>query len=159
MMKKPTIGASRTVAQSLGHEPSDVNVWLTILSTASVAATIVVSCIVSHWVLDFLTKPSNQRSATPISGEGLVLPPSPRLEGVEMLGGIQNKESAAVAAQLRSYAWTDRDKRLVHVPIDRAMQLAIELNWLPNSAPKPASDQSQSPPNGSKNSEQKAAQQ
>ncbi len=158
MKKKPVIAAKRTLAQALGHESSDVNVWPTIISTASVAATIVVSCIVSRWVFDFLAKPSNQRSATPLYGEGLVLPPSPRLEGVDMLSGIENNESAAAATQLHSYGWTDRDKRLVRVPIDRAMQLAIELNWLPSSAPKPVSGQAKSPPSGSVNSERKAAQ-
>jgi hypothetical protein len=157
MKKKPTIAAKRTIAHSLGHESADVNVWPTILSTASIAATIVVTCIVSRWVFDLLAKPSNQRSATPLYGEGLVLPPSPRLEGVDMLSGIENNESAVAGAQLQSYGWTDRDKRLVRIPIDRAMQLAVELNWLPSSAPKPESDQSKSPPNGSTSSEQKAA--
>jgi hypothetical protein len=92
-------------------------------------------------------------------GEGLVLPPSPRLEGIDMLSGIENKESAAAVSQLHSYGWTDRDKRLVHVPIDRAMQLAIELNWLPSSTPEPDSDHVKSPPNGKMSTEQKAANQ
>ncbi len=75
-----------------------------------------------------------------------------------MLSGAEKDEQSPAIAQLQSYGWTDRDKRLVHVPIDRAMQLAVELNWLPTSAVKSGADQSKSPPNGSTSSEQKAAQ-
>jgi hypothetical protein len=159
MKKKPTIAAKRTLALSLGHEPSEFNIWPAVISTASVAATVIIACIVSHWVFGLLARPSNQRSATPMYGEGLVLPPSPRLEGIDMLSGIESKESAAAASQVHSYGWTDRDKRLVHVPIDRAMQLAIELNWLPSSTPEPDSDHVKSPPNGKVSTEQKAANQ
>jgi hypothetical protein len=35
--------------------------------------------------------------------------------------------------RLQTYGWTDRDKRTVHIPIVRAMQLAIEQKWLPSA--------------------------
>jgi hypothetical protein len=158
MKHKNAIPSGRSVARSLGHELPKVNPAPVIISTAAVAATILIACLASRWIFDFMVKPSNERSATSMYGEGLVLPPSPRLEGIEMVSGIGKDEQPAPTSQLQSYGWTDRDKRLIRVPIDRAMRLAIELNWLPSKSPKPTSDQS-SPPRQSKSSEQKGAEQ
>jgi hypothetical protein len=119
---------------------------------------VLAACVVSRWIFDFMAKPFNERSAISMYGDGLVLPPPPRLEGIEMVSGIGKDVQPPPTAQLQSYGWTDRDKRLIRVPIDRAMRLAIELNWLPSAAPKPTSDQS-SPPQQPKSSEQKGAEQ
>src|SRR5262249_27538172 len=122
----------------------------TILSAAAVAAMIVVTCIVSRWVFFELLRPLNQRGATPLLGEGLVLPSSPRLEGIEMMSGApSNSEQVAAASQLQTYGWLDRDKRLIPVPIERAMQLAVERDWLPSAAKPPNRNGTSDAPNAS----------
>ena len=124
-----------------GHETPEVNLPRTLLSTAAVAAMIVISCITSRWVFFELLQPLNKRGATPLHGDGLVLPPSPRLEGIEMMiGAPPNSEQLAAARQLQTYGWVDRDKRLVRVPIELAMQLAIERDWLSAAAKPPNND-------------------
>jgi hypothetical protein len=123
-----------------GHESPEVDVARTILSTAAVAATVVITCIVSRWVFFGLVKPLGERSATPLYGDGLVLPPAPRLEGIEMMSDLPlNNEQVAAVRQLQTYGWADRDKRLVRIPIERAMQLAIERDWLPSVVGPPKS--------------------
>jgi hypothetical protein len=101
---------------------------------------IILSAIVSHWVFYAYLQPIGERSATRLSGEGLVLPPSPQLEGVEMMSGTEaNTAPSATAQHLQTYGWIDRDKRLIRVPIDRAMKIAIERNWLPSRPAPPQS--------------------
>lgn len=129
-----------------GHESPEVDLPRTILAAVSIAAMIFISAIVSQWLFYAYLQPLGERTATPLSGEGLVLPPSPQLEGVEMMSGTPaNIAQSAAARQLQTYGWTDRDKRLIRVPIDQAMQIAIERNWLPSRASSTQSDASTDP--------------
>jgi hypothetical protein len=132
---KPIHVGTAPVECVAGHESPEVDMPRTILSAASVAATVVISCVVCRWVFFGHLQPIGERSATPMNGRGLVLPPAPRLEGIEMMSGPPDDGGQSSAAtQLQSYGWVDRDKGLVRVPIDRAMQLAIERNWLASAA-------------------------
>ena len=37
--------------------------------------------------------------------------------------------------RLQKYGWINREKNTVHIPIQRAMDLAIERGWLRSAAP------------------------
>jgi hypothetical protein len=101
---------------------------------------IVLSCVASGAIYRAILRPPNERSPTPITGEGLVLPNAPRLEGIEKMSAAT---SAPIDDHLQKYGWVDREKKIVHIPIQRAMDLAIERDWLraakptQNLAPKP----------------------
>jgi hypothetical protein len=43
--------------------------------------------------------------------------------------------SAPIDDQLQKYGWVDREKKIVHIPIQRAMDLAIERGMLPSATP------------------------
>ncbi len=131
-----------------GHESPEVDLPRTVLAASGIAAMIILSAIVSHWVFDALLHPIGERSATPLSGEGLVLPPSPQLEGIEMMSGSpSNDTQMAAAKRLQSYGWIDRDKGVIRLPIERAMEIAIERDWLP-SAPASTQNKGQSTSSG-----------
>lgn len=51
-------------------------------------------------------------------------PPAPRLQ-IDPRADLAAL-TAAKNAQLSSYDWTDRTKRIAHIPIDRAMQLVAQ---------------------------------
>lgn len=55
-----------------------------------------------------------------------LLPPEPRLQ-VNAQGDFQAFH-ATQEAELNSYGWVDRQKGVVHIPIERAMQLLIQSN-------------------------------
>jgi hypothetical protein len=126
----------------IGHSTPEINVSNTLLSAGAVIATVLICCLAGNWVFGAMLKPSAERSPTPLNGAGLVLPAQPRLEGIEMMSAENGTSPPQVAPdnRMQTYGWTDRDKRTVHIPIARAMQLAIEQNWLPSAPPRTNSD-------------------
>ena len=62
-------------------------------------------------------------------------PPEPRLEPDPLAPGRRMR--AEENAMLATYGWVDRDRGLVRLPIDRAMELLVERG-LPPSKPMPA---------------------
>lgn len=62
-------------------------------------------------------------AATPFASSR-PLPPEPRLQPaprLDLLGYLKDEQSA-----LSSYGWVDRTNGVVHIPIDRAMQLLLQ---------------------------------
>jgi hypothetical protein len=133
-----TIGRPSRIDCVGGHESAEINVPLTVFSAAVLVASIVIACIVSQFVFSWLLHPLGERSATPINGSGLVAPLAPRLEGIEMMSGEElNGARIQASRQLQTYGWVDRDKGIIRVPIEKAMQIAIERNLLPSAAKTP----------------------
>jgi hypothetical protein len=122
---------------NLRHEAPTIDVPGTLLSAAVVLATVVLSCIAGRAVYSALSLPPKDRGPTPLYGEGLTLPPEPRLEGIEMMSAASATRSAIDDNRLQKYGWTDREKKIVHIPIGRAMDLAIGRDWLRSAAAKP----------------------
>lgn len=72
--------------------------------------------------------------------------PQPRLEthNRQVLGALQK----AQRAELQDYAWVDRDRGLVRIPVARAMQIVAARGvaaYDPPESPKPAPTPSPSP--------------
>ncbi|HEX3602346.1 MAG TPA: hypothetical protein VHU84_19485 [Lacipirellulaceae bacterium] len=141
MRAKSKIRKSRPHETQSGHSTPEFNVPNTLLSAGAIITMILLCCAAGDWVFAAMLKPSAERSPTPLHGAGLVLPAQPRLEGIEMMSA-ENGTSTPVAPENReqTYGWTDRDKHTVHIPIARAMQLAVEQNWLPSAQPRANSD-------------------
>ena len=123
---------------NLHHEGPTIDTFRTLLWAAAVVATVVLSCAASREIYSRLVRPANDRSSTPLHGEGLILPAEPRLEGIEMMSLSDAAASADNEDRLQTYGWVDREKKTVHIPIQRAMELAIERGWLRTAAPAPA---------------------
>jgi hypothetical protein len=117
---------------NIGHECPTVDTPRTLVSAALVITMIVLSCVASGAVYTAILRPPNERSPTPITGKGLVLPNEPRLEGIEKMSAAT---PTPIDDHLQKYGWVDREKKIVHIPIQRAMDLAIERGWLRGAKP------------------------
>jgi hypothetical protein len=80
-----------------------------------IAATFVVSMAVFmtglYWLKSFFTLTSNQEVHRKV-----LAPPNPALQNLRV-------EEARV---LGGYGWVDREKGIVHIPVERAMDLLVE---------------------------------
>ena len=119
----------------LHHEGPAIDIPRTLFSAAVVIATVVLSCIASRAVYSALFHPPSDRSPTPLYGEGLTLPVEPRLEGIEMMSAGSTAISSTNDDRLQKYGWINREKKTVYIPMQRAMDLAIERDWLRSAAP------------------------
>jgi hypothetical protein len=56
-----------------------------------------------------------------------------------------NEMRTAQLGKLNSYGWVDREHGIVHIPIEKAMAMAIERSMVRTQAPEPASSATQAP--------------
>jgi hypothetical protein len=130
--------AERNHESNAGHEYTDVSARTTVFSILTVAGLIVGCCLVGRWMFDQLLQPADMRSNTSANGDGLVLPPQPRLEGIEMMSAGEQSTTPLLSAQqteleqLQTYGWVNKNQRIVRIPIRQAMKLVIE-HGLPGS--------------------------
>jgi hypothetical protein len=144
-------------AANIHHEQPTIDTPRTLFSAAVVIATVVLSCVASRAIYTALLRQSNDRSRTPLYGDGLILPTEPRLEGIEMMSAAGTATSADNDNRLQTYGWTDRDKKIVRIPIQRAMELAVERGWLRGTIPA-TSNGPKRPDNSKTSDENKSAQ-
>jgi len=109
----------------VAHEASDVN----IRAIAGFAIGLVVVAIVIHFALYWLLAYYSKREAElrePITyvEPGDEPPPAPRLQVAPQADLAELR--AAEEQALHSYGWIDRDKNIVRLPIDRAMEIIAE---------------------------------
>lgn len=126
-----------------GTDKSDVDVKVIVWSIVIFAIFTVVSFGFVYWSYgalrayedsqqqESMSKLGNQPQELPAEVKVTVdnpvvtaLPPTPRLQPdpPKDLKAMQAEQDAA----LNSYGWVDREKGVVHVPIDKAMAMAIE---------------------------------
>jgi hypothetical protein len=135
-MTRPTRAAGiPSGIANLHHEGPTIDIARTLFSAAVVVATVLLSCVASRAIYTVLLRHTSDRSRTPLHGEGLILPVEPRLEGIEMMSAVGAASSAANDDRLQTYGWIDREKKIVRIPIQRAMELAVERGWLRSMLP------------------------
>ncbi|MGH7824002.1 MAG: hypothetical protein ACREQ7_02310 [Candidatus Binatia bacterium] len=109
----------------VSHEQSDVNIRWILGFGIGLIITIGAVQIGLYWLLDYQEKRS-ARSAPAVSAliveEQIPSPPnlqvSPRAD--------LDKMRAAEEKELQTYGWVDQDKKIVRIPIDRAIELLAE---------------------------------
>ena len=141
MSEASAITPTPAATVAAGHEDPSVDTFGLLIWAAGLTIAITVACLVSHWLFNAWLLPESERSITPINGEGLTLPAEPRLEGIEMMSHAEPTNAVPDATQLKTYGWVDREKGIVRIPINRAMELAIERNLLPSAGAPPATTQ------------------
>ncbi len=117
--------AARSVSDELAYEPSDASPRLVAYSVLALLSGIVISGVIVAGVL-WLVTPSPPGNV-PLSPPAAQLPPPPRLETSPEADRLQIKAKAK--AVLGGYAWVDKAKGRVRVPIERAMKLLQEQGW------------------------------
>lgn len=117
------------------HEHSDVPIRPLAIALAGIAGTCVLTCVVVYAVF-WNFKNSQESQERPRTGVPVAKPvvPEPRLQGVPGFSGTHPKEDMAALRlrsdhEMASYGRTDDGK--ARVPIDRAMDLALERKMFP----------------------------
>lgn len=128
--QKPAAPSPETIAR--GHEESDVNYR----AIAYVALAIVLSAILIHLVLlllmgHFERQAQSQRGPMPPRQSPAETFPAPQLQ-VDPTQDLQRLR-ASEDALLGEYAWVDRGRGLIRIPITRAMELLAS----PSARPQP----------------------
>jgi hypothetical protein len=121
------------------HEATDINVW----AVGKFAVALAFLCMVALGALVGLYKylESENGGALPASGLNVnagALPPEPRLQ--EAPATDLKEMRAAEDKLLHSYGWIDRERGIVRVPIDRAIDLLAQrgLPSRPGNGPQSA---------------------
>jgi hypothetical protein len=117
--------ASRQDNPEVRHEASDIKAKFILLSALALALAAVVIHIGLYWLLaayDARVPPQ----AAPLSApaDEIKAPELPRLQ-ISPPTDLQ-KMRAAEAETLHGYGWVDKDKKIVRIPIDRAMELMAQ---------------------------------
>ena len=120
-MAEPNI-PSKTIA---GHELSDLSPKNIAIFAASLAATIIVVLCICYLLFQHYYTASTQTEVSPSPLSYLREPtPEPRLLVVpgQELKAMRAEEDA----WLNSYAWVDREKGIVRIPIQRAIDILAQ---------------------------------
>ena len=107
----------------LGYEATDPPVRTIVYSAFGLAVGTIVVCVMLAWFLRFLIATENPGQRNPLAPERSV-PPAPRVEvhPWEQIHQLRSREDEV----LKGYGWLDKSKGLVHIPIDRAMELTLQ---------------------------------
>jgi hypothetical protein len=120
------------------HEYTDANVW----AIAKFGLWLVITALIVHVGIGLMYAMLIERSNVSVEQRyplapsiDAPLPPEPRLQQ-EPAAEIASFR-AAEERRLHGYGWVDKEKGVVHIPIEEAMRLAIERG-LPARAEDPA---------------------
>lgn len=121
-----------------GYERSDASASSLVHFAVGLAVLLVVVWAGMLWMREFFAKVQEKDlgvAVTPYE-QDRPLPPLPRLqvEPVEDLVQVQEQQRDA----LKTYGWVDRANGVVHIPINRAMDLLLERAALPVRPNAPA---------------------
>jgi len=117
-----------------GHEESDASIPGIALTAAGLAVTVALVYLLVSGIFWYLADhPLSTPQPNPMAEtEQQQFPPQPRIE-VHPTIEVQELRSDEDKI-LSTYGWTDKEKGVVRVPIDRAMELQLERGF-PTSAP------------------------
>jgi hypothetical protein len=123
-----------------GHEPAEIRVRTTVLWGAAYVGLVGVALILTAWLFGFLRSES-LRHETPqrqaVGVQEAAAGPRVFTNQSSQLERLREDEDR----QLSTYGWVDRRIGIVHVPIDRAMELLVEHGLpAPKSRPSDKSD-------------------
>jgi hypothetical protein len=109
-----------------GHERRDVSFKPLLIAAVVLVVAVLVAMVGMERLFGYLAQREAARSnpANPLAASRPAVPPEPRLqtEPIEDLRTLREREEAA----LDSYGWVDRERGVVRLPIERAMELTLE---------------------------------
>jgi hypothetical protein len=120
--------------QKLGYETEDVRWPLVLWSLGIVTGFTIISVFVLLWIFSFRDAFPAFGQKTPVAtAESRTVPTGPLLQADPPTVMDQYKEESM--AHLNGYGWVDEENGLVHIPIDDAMELALEQGF-PTGTPE-----------------------
>jgi hypothetical protein len=131
-MDTPKPPATPTETDQPGHETRDMNLRAIIIFLVSLTILIILSLAAVGGLLAVLT---NQQAGREITLPPLAQsqePPEPRLQPSprQELQALRAKETET----LTTYGWVNKEAGVVRIPIERAMELALERGFPTHSA-------------------------
>ena len=129
-------GSGRTAGHS--HEPKDMSVKLVMWFGLALTATLIGSHVLLEGVFGVFTRGAERRDRPhPPLRPDRVEPPEPRLREnpTGYLEGLRREEDR----RLETYGWIDRDRKILRIPIERAMDQLIRKG-VPARPPAPDGD-------------------
>lgn len=112
------------MAEPSGHEERDLN----LRAVALFALGLALFGLATHALLGRLFSAYDRREigkgAPPRAADDVGLPPQPRLE--DRPGSTLEEVRIREERELRTYAWVDRARGLVSIPIERSMELLLQ---------------------------------
>ncbi|HQU47234.1 MAG TPA: hypothetical protein PK867_30805 [Pirellulales bacterium] len=121
MSEQPTPSAESLQAK---HETSDVHSKPLMLSALGLAAAVALVCLFLIWFFDRLEGWAHRRDPQLSPLVGSQVAPPPRLQ--ENPAGDLKRMRAAEDQALYSYRWIDKERGVVQLPVERAMELLLE---------------------------------
>jgi hypothetical protein len=126
-------------SQEKGHEIRDARPFAIVVVGFGMLALLVVVGIVGAIIVYKFMEKTNQEAPPPpqFQVKQTQLPPQPR---IEVQGAKdQNEFRSAEQKQLDSYGWIDRERKVVRIPISRAMEVLAAKGLPRNPPPGPGS--------------------
>lgn len=110
-----------------GYERRDASVRGLLLFGLFLAAVLVFVGFSMKWTFDWLSAESPLGQPAAPFAQGRPLPPGPRLQAAphEDLGSY----CAGQVQELNSYGWIDKQNGIVHIPIDKAMDIVMQQGF------------------------------
>ncbi len=110
----------------MSYERDVIGGWSVFVGLWGLVLLLVLAWAIPTWLQSDLTERREDRmpAANPLAKYGRTVPPIPRLQ-VNPDRDIATYR-AAQEARLRGYGWVDRSEGVVHIPVDRAMELLVE---------------------------------
>ena len=114
-------------------EPTDLSLRPTIITGVAIVAFTIAVALLMHFIYRPLLRERESAGAESQAAAQVLkqLPPEPRLQPSPPLDFEGYR--AAQLGQLNHYGWIDRDKSIVGLPIQRAMQLIVERGIPPQT--------------------------
>ncbi len=126
---------SNQVTAEVGHELSDLSPRRISFFAIGLAALVIIALLLCYGLLAWMIK-SEARRAEPPNQFAVLLEPmvQPRLavEPGRALKALRQQEQT----RLNSYGWVDQERGIVHIPIERAMDMLVQKG-LPSRQRKP----------------------
>ncbi|MBM3791334.1 MAG: hypothetical protein FJW35_13445 [Acidobacteria bacterium] len=113
--------AHRPDPQDRGHEVRDIHAGKVALFGAALMLLLVVGAVVAWLTFTYFAgMPQEGEPLSPLH-RPRELPPVPRLQVIPVKDLAEKRQAEDL--RLGSYGWVDRDNGVVHIPIERAMDL------------------------------------
>jgi hypothetical protein len=121
--------------RSVQFEPSDISVPGVLFTGLGVLVCTIAIVSIMYLLFSYMRSSKLREAAppSPLSRDLPSLPPEPRLQASPSLDYRTMRDQANW--ELNHYQWIDRQKGIVAIPIDRAMDLVVQRGIPPSSLP------------------------
>lgn len=129
------VAVGTVVHPAIDFENTDINGRGVVLAGAGLLIVLWIIVVLVYFVFAFLAyyRAVVSPPALPLAGELRSAPPAPRIQATPRVD-LQHLR-AYEDSELHKYAWVDRQKGIVTIPIERAMQIIAERGIPPQKTP------------------------